>query len=83
MTTTTTITTTTTTGHPVHVPRLNKFVRRLHDMLRAEKNGGIVEWRRRGLLVLHNTHLFAKTILPKWFSTRNFKTFRRQVRDVM
>jgi hypothetical protein len=48
-------------------------------MLRAEKNGGIVEWRRRGLLVLHNTHLFAKTILPRFFNTRNFKTFRRQL----
>jgi hypothetical protein len=59
--------------------RLNKFVRRLHDMLKAEKNSGIVEWRR-GLLVLFSTDAFAKTILPKYFNTRNFKTFRRQVR---
>ena len=59
--------------------RLNKFVRRLHDMLLAEKGSGIVEWRR-GLLVLHSTDAFAKTILPKYFNTRNFKTFRRQVR---
>lgn len=58
--------------------RLNKFVRRLHDMLQAEKASGIVEWRR-GLLVLHSTDAFAKTILPKYFNTRNFKTFRRQL----
>ena len=58
--------------------RLNKFVRRLHDMLVQEKDEGIVEWRR-GLLVLHNTEVFAKRILPKYFNTRNFKTFRRQL----
>ena len=50
-------------------------------MLQAEKDAGIVEWRR-GLLVLYSTDAFAKTILPKYFNTRNFKTFRRQVRDV-
>ena len=61
--------------------RLNKFVRRLHDMLQAEQGSGIVEWRR-GLLVLHSTDAFAKTILPKYFNTRNFKTFRRQVSAV-
>jgi len=58
--------------------RLNKFVRRLHDMLIAEKDSGVVEWRR-GLLVLQNTSAFAKQILPKYFNTRNFKTFRRQL----
>lgn len=58
--------------------RLNKFVRRLHDMLQAEKKTGIVEWRR-GLLVLHSTDAFARMILPKYFNTRNFKTFRRQL----
>jgi hypothetical protein len=58
--------------------RLNKFVRRLHDMLQSEHSSGIVEWRR-GLLVLHSTDAFAKTILPKYFNTRNFKTFRRQL----
>lgn len=58
--------------------RLNKFVRRLHDMLQAEKDSGIVEWRR-GLLVLHSTDAFSKAILPKYFNTRNFKTFRRQL----
>jgi hypothetical protein len=58
--------------------RLNKFVRRLHDMLQAEDKLGIVEWRR-GLLVLHSTDAFAKTVLPKYFNTRNFKTFRRQL----
>mmetsp|Transcript_20059 Transcript_20059/g.33294 ORF Transcript_20059/g.33294 Transcript_20059/m.33294 type:complete len:320 (+) Transcript_20059:438-1397(+) len=58
--------------------RLNKFVRRLHDMLQSEQGSGICEWRR-GLLVLHSTDAFAKTILPKYFNTRNFKTFRRQL----
>jgi HSF-type DNA-binding len=58
--------------------RLNKFVRRLYDMLQAESESGIVEWRR-GLLILHNTNVFAKQILPKYFNTRNFKTFRRQL----
>ena len=58
--------------------RLNKFVRRLHDMLMQEKDTGVVEWRR-GLLVLHSTDAFAKQILPKYFNTRNFKTFRRQL----
>ena len=59
--------------------KLNKFVRRLHDMLLMERDSGIVEWRR-GLLVLFSTDAFSKTILPKYFNTRNFKTFRRQVR---
>jgi len=58
--------------------RLNKFVKRLHDMLQSEKDSGIVEWRK-GLLVLHSTDSFAKHILPKYFNTRNFKTFRRQL----
>jgi HSF-type DNA-binding len=58
--------------------RLNKFVRRLHDMLHEEKDRGVVEWRR-GLLVLQNTEHFAKTLLPRYFNTRNFKTFRRQL----
>lgn len=58
--------------------RLNKFVRRLHDMLSKEKDSGLVEWRR-GLLVLKSTGYFAKNILPKYFNTRNFKTFRRQL----
>lgn len=58
--------------------RLNKFVRRLHDMLQSEKDSGVVEWRK-GLLVLHSTDTFAKQILPKYFNTRNFKTFRRQL----
>ena len=53
--------------------RLNKFVRRLHDMLQAEKDSGIVEWRK-GLLVLFSTDIFAKKLLPKYFGTKNFKT---------
>lgn len=47
-------------------------------MLQSEQRSGIVEWRR-GLLVLHSTDAFAKTILPQYFNTRNFKTFRRQL----
>jgi HSF-type DNA-binding len=54
-------------------PRLNKFVRRLHDMIQAEKDSGVVEWRR-GLLVLFSTDIFAKKLLPKYFATKNFKT---------
>jgi HSF-type DNA-binding len=58
--------------------RLNKFVRILHDMLVEEKDSGIVEWRH-GVLVLHNTNEFSRKLLPKYFSTGNFKTFRRQL----
>lgn len=58
--------------------RLNKFVRRLHEMLKSEKDSGIVEWRK-GLLVLHSTDSFTQKILPKYFNTKNFKTFRRQL----
>lgn len=58
--------------------RLNKFVRRLHDMLQSEEDSGIVEWRK-GLLVLHSTDAFTKKVLPKYFNTKNFKTFRRQL----
>ena len=76
--TTPTTTTTTASSTPGTTTRLNKFVRRLHDMLTSEKSSGIVEWRR-GLLVLHSTDAFAKQILPKYFNTRNFKTFRRQL----
>lgn len=47
-------------------------------MLIREKQSGIVEWRR-GLLVLFSTDAFTKRILPKYFNTRNFKTFRRQL----
>ena len=58
--------------------KLNKFVRRLYDMICNERNSGLVQWRR-GLLVLLDTKVFAKHILPKYFNTRNFKTFRRQL----
>lgn len=72
-------TNTTTTPKKTHPrARVNKFVRRLHDMLQAEKGSGIVEWRR-GLLVLHSTDAFTKTILPRYFNTKNFKTLRRQL----
>lgn len=58
--------------------RLNKFVRRLHEMLTAERYGGVVEWRR-GLLILHSINAFSTEVLPKYFNTTNFKTFRRQL----
>jgi len=58
--------------------RLNKFVRRLHEMLAFERESGVVEWRR-GLLILHSIDEFTKVVLPKYFNTRNFKTFRRQL----
>ena len=58
--------------------RLNKFVRRLHNMLTTERDGGVVEWRR-GLLILHSIDDFTNIVLPKYFITRNFKTFRRQL----
>lgn len=59
--------------------RLNKFVRRLHDMLTKERGRGVVEWRR-GLLILHSiSGAFTEEILPKYFNARNFKTFRRQL----
>ncbi|KAL9180787.1 hypothetical protein ACHAXT_011240 [Thalassiosira profunda] len=58
--------------------RLNKFVRRLHEMLTAERDGGVVEWKR-GMLVLHNINAFSEQVLPKYFRVKNFKTFRRQL----
>merc|ERR1711862_742641 len=58
--------------------RLNKFVRRLHEMLMNEQDAGVVEWRK-GLLILHSTKVFTKKYLPLYFHTRNFKTFRRQL----
>jgi hypothetical protein len=59
--------------------RLNKFVRRLHDMLAKERGRGVVEWRR-GLLILHSiNNVFTDEILPKYFNARNYKTFRRQL----
>lgn len=61
-----------------HGGRLNKFVRRLHEMLNTERNGGVVEWRR-GLLILHSIDDFTNIVLPKYFNTSNFKTFRRQL----
>jgi hypothetical protein len=66
------------TKPPTTPLRLNKFVKRLHDMLVAEKESGIVEWQK-GLLVLHSTDAFTKKVLPKYFNTKNFKTFRRQL----
>jgi hypothetical protein len=66
------------TGQPLNATRPNKFVRHLYDMLCNERNSGLVQWRR-GLLVLLDTKAFAKQILTKYFNTRNFKTFRRQL----
>ncbi len=59
-------------------PRLTKFVRRFHAMLTQERSKGVVEWRR-GLLVLYSMDKFTDELLPKYFNTRNFKTFRRQL----
>ncbi|KAL7495346.1 hypothetical protein ACHAWT_004501, partial [Skeletonema menzelii] len=59
-------------------PRLTKFVRRLYTMLTQERNKGVIEWRR-GLLVLYSMEAFANELLPKYFNTHNFKTFRRQL----
>ncbi|KAL7470363.1 hypothetical protein ACHAXS_010589 [Conticribra weissflogii] len=47
-------------------------------MLALERENGVVEWRR-GLLILHSIDKFTKVVLPKYFNTRNFKTFRRQL----
>lgn len=47
-------------------------------MLVDEKDSGIVEWRR-GLLVLNSTDEFTQKLLPKYFNSSNFKTFRRQL----
>jgi uncharacterized protein YlbG (UPF0298 family) len=47
-------------------------------MLSKERNNGVVEWRR-GLLILHSIDAFTNNILPKYFNTKNFKTFRRQL----
>jgi hypothetical protein len=47
-------------------------------MLTQERSKGVVEWRR-GLLVLYSIDEFTKELLPKYFNTQNFKTFRRQL----
>jgi hypothetical protein len=47
-------------------------------MLTQERSKGVVEWRR-GLLVLYSIDKFTKQLLPKYFNTQNFKTFRRQL----
>ena len=62
-------------------PRLTKFVRRLHTMLTQERSKGVIEWRR-GLLVLYSMEAFTNELLPKYFNTHNFKTFRRQLKWV-
>ena len=59
-------------------PRLTKFVRRLHTMLTQERSKGVIEWRR-GLLVLYSMEAFTNELLPRYFNTHNFKTFRRQL----
>merc|ERR1719396_269525 len=63
---------------PANSSRLNKFVRGLHQMLTDEKEKGVVDWKR-GVLILHSTERFTEEVLPKYFNTRNFKTFRRQL----
>lgn len=58
--------------------RLNKFVRGLHQMLLDEKGNGIIDWDK-GVLILHSLDDFSEKVLPRYFNTRNFKTFRRQL----
>ncbi len=58
--------------------RMNKFVQRLHTALKIEYGNDTVSWKK-GCLVLHSTETFATDILPKYFKTNNFKTFRRQL----
>lgn len=59
-------------------PRQTKFVRKLHTMLSQEGSKGVVEWRN-GVLVLLSIERFTEELLPKYFNTHNFKTFRRQL----
>ena len=61
-------------------PRQTKFVRKLHTMLSQEgsKGKGVVEWRN-GVLILLSIERFTEELLPKYFNTHNFKTFRRQL----
>lgn len=59
-------------------PRQTKFVRKLHTMLSQEGSKGVVQWRR-GVLVLLSIERFTEELLPKYFNTHNFKTFRRQL----
>ncbi len=47
-------------------------------MLTQERSKGVIEWRR-GLLVLYSMEAFTNELLPKYFNTHNFKTFRRQL----
>lgn len=47
-------------------------------MLTDEKGKGVVDWKQ-GVLILHSTEQFTAEVLPKYFNTRNFKTFRRQL----
>lgn len=47
-------------------------------MLSQEGSKGVVEWRR-GVLVLLSIERFTEELLPKYFNTHNFKTFRRQL----
>lgn len=61
-----------------HSPRQTKFVRKLYTMLSQEGSKGVVEWRR-GVLVLFSIERFTEELLPKYFNTHNFKTFRRQL----
>ena len=58
--------------------RMNKFVQRLHNALKNEAGNNKVSFNK-GCLILHCTETFAVDILPKYFKTSNFKTFRRQL----
>jgi len=47
-------------------------------MLLDEKGNGIIDWDK-GVLILHSLDDFSDQVLPRYFNTRNFKTFRRQL----
>ncbi|GMH86248.1 hypothetical protein TrVE_jg9110 [Triparma verrucosa] len=58
--------------------RMNKFVQRLHTTLMQEAGRDTVTWEK-GCLKLHSVDDFTRDILPAYFKTSNFKTFRRQL----
>ena len=47
-------------------------------MLTQERSKGVLHWKR-GVLVIYSMDKFTNELLPKYFNTRNFKTFRRQL----
>eukprot|EP00520_Triparma_pacifica_P018665 CAMPEP_0118651080 /NCGR_PEP_ID=MMETSP0785-20121206/10597_1 /TAXON_ID=91992 /ORGANISM="Bolidomonas pacifica, Strain CCMP 1866" /LENGTH=342 /DNA_ID=CAMNT_0006543513 /DNA_START=150 /DNA_END=1175 /DNA_ORIENTATION=- len=56
--------------------RMNKFVQRLHCALISKTPH--MTWGK-GCLILHSTEDVTREVLPRFFKTNNFKTFRRQL----